>query len=285
MLRNIWKVRELLVTLVRRDLIVRYQSSVLGFLWSFANPLALVLIFYVAFSKIIPIGGEHMPDPRISFGLHLLVGILAWSFVSRCVGEGHGVILAHSNLIKKIKMPLEVFPAVTLTGNLVNYLLGMLVVFPVILLLLPAEHVELLHVPVQVLLFLLLTLILSLLLFAITLFVSAVNVFYRDVQSLTEVGLLAWFYATPIIYPVTLVTQKVQAGDLPRWSEILYWLNPMTPVVVAYRRILLYKHPNLEVTDGKLLTYLALSLLTITALTFLSQATFRHYARLFADEV
>lgn len=285
MLRNIWKARELLITLVRRDLIVRYQSSVLGFLWSFANPLALVLIFYVAFSKIIPIGGEHMPSPEVSFGLHLLVGILAWSFFARCVAEGHGVILGHSNLIKKIKMPIEVFPAVTLAGNLINYLLGMLVIFPLLLLLLPAEHVEILHIPIQIFLFLLLTALLSLLLFAITLFVSAVNVFYRDVQSLTEVGLLAWFYATPIIYPATLITEKVQSGSLPRWSEILYWLNPMTPIIVAYRRILLYQPPHLEVPDGQLLTYLALALLTITALTFLSQVTFRHYARLFADEV
>jgi ABC-type polysaccharide/polyol phosphate export permease len=285
MLRNIWRVRELLLTLVRRDLIVRYQSSVLGFLWSFANPLALVLIFYVAFSKILTFGAGHMPGSDISFGLHLLVGILSWSFFARCVSEGHGAILGHANLIKKIKMPIEVFPAVTVVGNLVNYLLGMLVVFPLLLLMLPADHVSLLQIPVQIFLFLLLTLLLSFLIFAITLFVSAVNVFYRDVQSLSEVGLLAWFYATPIIYPANLVTDKVQSGDLPRWTEVLYWLNPMTPIVVGYRRVLLYQPPHLEVPDSHLLTYLGLSMITIYILTLISQATFRHYARLFADEV
>jgi lipopolysaccharide transport system permease protein len=279
LIRSIWQVRELLYTLVRRDLIVRYQSSVLGFLWSFANPLALVGIFYVAFSRIVPIGGDNMPDPRISFGLHLLVGILAWTYFSRCLSEGHWAVLSHANLIKKIKMPIEVFPAVTVTGNLINYLLGMLVVIPTILIWLPDDCVTLSHLPLQVALFLLTTLLLSTLLFALTLFVSAINVFYRDMAAITELGLQAWFYATPIIYPATLIE-----GKFPDWLERLYWCNPMAPIVVAYRRILLYSSPA-EMEDAMLLKYLCVCVALTLALLIAAQAIFRNYARLFADEV
>ena len=287
MIRNVWQVRELLLTLVHRDLIVRYQSSVLGFLWSFANPLGLVAIFYVAFSYIVRIGSDDMPDANISFGLHLLVGILLWSFFARTISEGHWAVLSHANLIKKIKMPIEIFPAVTVVGNLINYLLGMLVVFPAILILLPPDYVVWSHVPLQLALFLLVTLLVALLAFSLALIVSALNVFYRDVASISELALQAWFYATPIVYPVTLLEDPRFDG----WLRRLYWCNPMTPIVVAYRRILLYHGPAtdagplLEVEDGRLLLYLGICAGFTLVLFLLAQAVFRHYSRLFADEV
>jgi len=306
MLRGIWKVRELLFTLVRRDLIVRYQSSVLGFLWSFAKPLALVVIFQIAFGLILGAGITSVP-----FSLHLLVGILAWTFLSRCIGEGHWAILAHSNLIKKVKLPVEVFPATTVIGNLVNYALAMLVVFPIILIIMSRESgVSWLQAPVQLLLFTLVTVLLVALAFALTLLVSAVHVFYRDVESVTEIVLQAWFYATPIVYPMDLLYKKAAStglnafaklggADYARLVEILYWLNPMTPICVAYRRILLYRQPALEVPDQMVLPYLGVAVspdqmvlfylgvaaCTTFVLYFISQAIFRRCSRHFADEV
>jgi lipopolysaccharide transport system permease protein len=295
MLRNIWKVREILYCLVRRDLIVRYQSSLLGFFWSFVKPLVLVAIFGVAFGVVFRV---PLPNKSVPFPLHLVVGILAWSFLARCVTEGHYSILGHANLIKKVKLPVEVFPAVTVVGNLINYLLGMLVVFPLVLVVM-WKRIDMVgwEISVQVVLFLLVTLLLAFFAFALTLLVSALNVFYRDMESLTEIGLQAWFYATPIVYAGSLLYQhnvfSILGARYAPVLEILYWLNPMTPICAAYRRILLYRpiqgstdlFGGLEVSDKSLMLYLAVSVVVTALLFALAKRIFYHYARFFADEV
>jgi ABC-type polysaccharide/polyol phosphate export permease len=283
MLRDLWRVRELLFTLIRRDLLVRYQSSVLGFFWSFAKPLALVAIFHFAFKVVLQV---KSPNPGVPFYLHLLVGILVWSYLARCVAEGHWAVLSHSNLIKKVKLPIEVFPITTVAGNLLNFLLGMVVVVPLILLALPGGQTwSLPGLLAQVAGFAGLTLLLTALVQAIAFLVSSLNVFYRDVESLSEVGLQAWFYATPIVYPAQLVHKAVESGQLPGWIEPLYWLNPMTPICVAYRRVLLYGAPPLEVADSTLLFYLGVAAVTTTVLFLISRWVFSQGSRRFADEV
>ena len=299
MIRNIWKARELLYCLVRRDMIVRYQSSVLGFLWSFAKPLALVIIFYVAFGIVMPISRE---TGQVNFALHLLVSIMVWSFLARSVTEAHWAVLSHSNLIKKIRLSVEVFPAVTVVGNLINFLLGMLIVYPIILILLSgSQGISVSRIVLQLVGLIFLTLLMMALAFALSLIVSAINVFYRDAESLSEVLLQAWFYATPTIYPITLFyTSHGSAGPLfggtrlPHWIEYVYWLNPMTPICVAFRRVLLYRplsgrndllFGGLEVPDGELLFFLGGSVVTTVILYFVAKLIFQHYARSFADEV
>ena len=307
MLRDIWRVRGLLYTLVRRDLLVRYQSSVLGFLWSFAKPLALVAIFQFAFGSVI---GLQSATASVPLSLHLLVGILVWSFFARSVAEGHWAVLSHANLIKKVRLPVEVFPTTTVVGNLINFLLGMVVVFPIILVLL-ARHggpdITWGRLAVQGGGFVALTALLSLLTLALTLRVSAVNVYYRDVESVSDVLLQAWFYATPIVYSVKLVEEKFAKKHFSIWFERLYWLNPMTPICVAYRRLLLYTPgppaaaaaasadapllreamlpSGLEVPDGLLAWRLAVAAALTVLLFLFSVWVFRRLARSFADEV
>lgn len=286
MLQDIWRVRGLLHTLVRRDLLVRYQSSVLGFLWSFAKPLALVAIFHFAFRTILRIDSAA---PLVPFSLHLLVGILVWSYFARSVAEGHWAVLSHANLIRKVRLPVEVFPATTVVGNLINFLLGMVVVFPIVLLLMARQGgpaVTVAGVAAQFGGFVALTALLSLLTFALTLLVSAVNVYYRDVESVSEVALQAWFYATPIVYPATLVSREFSEGTLPAWVERLYWLNPMTPICVAYRRVFLYgPQTGFEMADADLARWLGVATLVTFVLFLFSAWVFRRLARSFADEV
>ena len=199
MLRKTWQFRELLYVLVRRDLLVRYQSSIFGFLWSFAQPLSMVLIFGIAFSVILRFetNGSQVP-----FGLHILVGILAWTLFQNAISEGHGSILGHSNLIKKVKMPVMIFPLVTVIGNLINFMLGMLVVFPILLIKMSGDQgIIWTQAIVQIVLFLAITALLLLFTLSLTLIVSSINVYYRDMASLSGVTMLAWFYTTPIVYP------------------------------------------------------------------------------------
>ena len=289
MLRDTQKVRDLLICLVRRDLIVRYQSSVLGFFWSFARPLALVVIFTLAFRLILKVS---LPNPNVPFALHMLVGVLVWGFFSRSVSEGHFSVLAHANLIKKVKLPSAVFPAATVAGNLINFLLAMVVVYPVILIVMSRRGMvsswEI--VPLQLVLFAGVTVVLTVLTFALTMLVSAVNVYFRDMEPISDVVLQAWFYATPIVYPISLLYGE-GGGVFDRlgatWAPVLktlYWLNPLTPICVAYRRILLYRGV-LEAPDRDLLIYLGVVVALSVLSLFVALAIFRRASRFFADEI
>lgn len=279
------KALELLMCLVRRDLIVRYQSSVLGFFWSFAKPLALVGIFTLAFRVILKV---RLPNENVPFALHMLLGVVVWAYFSRALSEAHFSVLGHGSLIKKVKLPTAVFPAATVVGNLINFLLGMVVVLPVVFIAMARSGVVEWHlVPFQMALFLFVTFILSLLIYGLALIVSAANVFYRDMEPITEVALQAWFYATPIVYPISYLYDRdftVGGVALGGLLKTLYWLNPMTPVCVAYRRILLYRG-TLEAPDGDLLLYLGAMALVSVSILLAGAAFFRRASRTFADEV
>ncbi len=270
-------VRNLLLNLVRRDLGVRYKSTVLGFFWSFLKPLALTGIFYLVFDKILEI---PLREKQIPFALHLLTGILAWTFFAGAANDAMQSVLANSNLIKKVKLPLAVFPLAAVCSQLIHFLLALLVLIALLVWQgLPPGPAFLLMPLVVALQFLLAV--------AVGLMLSALNVFYRDVSSIWEVLTTAWFYGTPIIYPVYEATEKMHKMGWG-WMEWLYLANPMTPIVLAYRRLMLYgalDAPMTELPDRTLLLSLALSLGLTLFLLGLSQVIFRYFAKKFADEL
>ncbi len=272
--------RNLLYNLVRRDLTVRYNSTVLGFFWSFIKPLALTAIFYVVFSLVM---GLQLHETRVPYPLHLLTGMLAWSFFAGSTGEAMGVMLANANLIKKVRLPLVVFPVASVLSHLVHFLLGMVVLFALMIVagLTPGPQC-LLIIPVIILQ--------TILTIAVAMILSALNVFWRDVGSIWEVLTTAWFYVTPIIYPfyeVNPVTQRFGG----KWLEWLYLANPLTPIMVAYRRLLLYGSldtidpQKLELANTQLVQSMALSA-AVTAILFLvGWGVFSKFSRSFADEL
>jgi len=270
-------VRNLLYNLVRRDLTVRYKSTLLGFFWSFIKPLALTAVFYVVFDKIIEV---PLAEKNIPLALHLLTGMLAWTFFSGACAEGMNVFLANANLIKKVRLPLYVFPLAAVCSHMVHFILAFLVLVALLIIagLTPSWEFVLV-LPIMALQFLL-TL-------AVVLALSALNVFYRDVSSIWEVLTTAWFYATPIIYPVSLALEKMAPHG--RWMEWLYLANPLTPIILAYRRVLLYAaldEPVLEMSsDAKLLGSLLVCALITGVLLALSWRIFSSLSKLFADEL
>nr|HPK02392.1 ABC transporter permease [Candidatus Sumerlaeota bacterium] len=222
-------VRNLLVNLVRRDLTLRYRSTVLGFFWSFVKPLALTAIFYIVFTYVLRI---PLREARVPFVLHLLTGMLAWTFFAGATGEAMDVILANANLIKKVRLPLAVFPLATVCSHLVHFFLALLVLVGLLIVAdLPPTPAILLVLPIAALQFLLVL--------AVAFVLSALNVFYRDIASVWEVLTTAWFYATPIIYPVYMALEEIDRRGWG-WLRLPYLANPMTPLVLAYRRVLLY---------------------------------------------
>lgn len=271
-------IRNLLYNLVRRDLTVRYKSTVLGFFWSFVKPLVLTAIFYVAFDKLMPM--RSMKEPGIPFALLLLTGILAWTFFVGATAEAMNVILANANLIKKVRLPLAVFPVAAVCSHLIHFILALLVLLVLLIVagLPPAPIFFLL--PVVIGLQFLLTL-------AVSLGLSALNVFYRDVASLWEVLTTAWFYATPIVYPLAVATGKLDELHLG-WLKWVYLANPMTPIISAYRRILLYGPLDRQVpglADVPLGLSLAICLGITLLLLGLAWKLFLHFSKSFADEL
>ena len=218
---------ELLVGLVRKDLKVKYQGSVLGFLWSLANPLLLLVVYTFVFQVVLKSG---IPQ----FGFYLLSGLLVWNMFAGAVGTSTAAVVGNSGLVKKVRFPLSVLPLSQVGFALVHFVLQMFVLLvvmavtgntqfagPQLLLAVPAIAVALLFTV------------------AVSFLVAGLNVRYRDTQHVVEVVLMAGFWINPIVYSVSLV--KTELGDL-YWA---YFLNPMAGVVVAMQRAIYAQNPTL----------------------------------------
>ena len=219
-LRQLFRYRALIQSLVARELKARYRGSVLGFFWSFVNPLLLLLVYTFVFTLVLP--GVHPPELE-PFALFMFCGILPWTWFSSSLLESSNVLIAGGNLIRKVLFPAEVLPIVTVLAGMVHFCLGLpilaafLVYYRV-----PITPTDLLWFPVIVLIQLVLTTGLALLL-------SAVTVHFRDVRDLLSNLLTLWFFATPIIYALSQAPARVR-----RFLN----LNPFTHLAVAYQEIL-----------------------------------------------
>ena len=180
-LKALVEFRYLLTNLVIRDIKARYKNSVLGILWSMLNPLGLMVVFTAVFS-VMGRGQDYRQYP-----VFVLVGIVPWNFFSGSLTTGATAIISNSSLVKKVYFPRELLSVASLTSNLVNFLFTFLVLIVFIYAFGIGLTVHALWVPVILLTQLIFTL-------GITLFLSAVSVFYRDILMILDVGLTAWFF-------------------------------------------------------------------------------------------
>jgi ABC-type polysaccharide/polyol phosphate export permease len=211
--------RELVSNFVERNLKQRYKGSVLGFLWSLLHPLFLVLI-YLIFIRLMRFS-TSMP--------YLLVGVMVWQFLSLCAGDAAGIVIGHAALVKKTWFPRIILPLSAVLSNLVHFGLSLLVLAVALPLLGVPPRLSWLHLPWLIALQFLFCLGLSLGL-------SALNVFYRDVEHLVPIALMSWFFVTPVIYSANLVLDN---PSLPGWVTPLFFANPMTALLVFYRHAFL----------------------------------------------
>ena len=225
-LRALIRYRGLIQALVARDLKARYRGSVLGFFWSFINPLLLLLIYSFVFSTVMYGARDKDLEP---YALFMFCGILPWTWFSASILEASNVLIGGGNLIKKVLFPAEVLPIVTVLANMVHFFLGL----PILVAFLvyyqrPLDALELLWFPVIVFVQLFLLLGLSLL-------VAALTVHFRDLKDILGNLMTLWFFSTPIIYPMS------QAPERYRW---LLNLNPMTHLAISYQEVLFYIGPH-----------------------------------------
>jgi len=219
-LKTLFRYRLLIQSLVSRELKARYRGSVLGFFWSFINPLLQLLTYGLVFTVILP--GRRSPaiEPYLLF---FFCGLLPWTWFQASLAEASGVLISGGNLIKKVLFPAEVLPVVTVLTNLAHFLLGMPALLAFLILYRRLTWSALL-LPLPLLVQLVFTLGLALL-------VSALTVHFRDIQSILTHILHLWFFTSPVLYFY---------GDLGGWVRMLLRLNPMTHLLVAYQQMLFH---------------------------------------------
>lgn len=218
--KEIYTYREMLFSLVKRDLRGRYKGSFLGFFWTFLNPLLQLCVYSVVFTTIMRM------DDIDRFYLFLFVALVPWLFFSACITGGSSVIFAQQDMVKKIYFPREILPLSFVVSQFVNMLLCFVVIFAVLLFSgWGLNVVALLWLPLVMLVEFFLCL-------GFTMILSGLTVYFRDLEYIMGIISMAWMYLTPVLYPMDRVPQELKA-------VITY--NPMSPIIVAYRDILYYK--------------------------------------------
>ncbi len=217
--------RELVRTLLRRELRAKYKGSAAGVLWSYAYPLLMMGVYTLVFSvlwRVVTI--EHYP-------LFVLTGLAVWAFFQGSVQTGVNSLPANAHIIKTAWLPREVFPTASVLAQAVSVLLVMFaVVVPISLIVTPEALRTVLLVPPILAAFVCLTL-------GITWLLATINVFLRDTEHLVNVMILPWFFLTPILYSLE---QLPGAADHPWLIDLLRYGNPVTPYVESVRGALMY---------------------------------------------
>lgn len=216
----------LLRNLVLRNVKVRYKNSMFGILWSLLNPLLMMLVYTILFTKLIPNSTIR------TFPMFILVALIPWNFFSGSMMSGTVSITAGSDLVKKVYFPRLLLPTSAMLSELVNFVLA----FIVLIILLYAFGIGLtinaLWVPV--ILFIQIIFIQG-----VIMILGAINVFYRDVVMVLNVVLLAWFFLTPVFYPFEeLGTSTTIMGVTFNPAVVMRWLNPMASIIDGYRTVL-----------------------------------------------
>lgn len=218
MFKEIYDYRQMIRSLVRKDLRGRYKGSFLGFLWTFINPLLQLLVYNMVFSVILRTGIEK-------YYLFLFVALIPWIFFSAAITGGSVSIIMQKDLVKKIYFPREVIPISYVTSCFVNMLLSFVVVFAVVFVAGVRPSVQaLLCLPVIMIVEYMLAL-------GIAMITSAITVYFRDMEHILGIVAMAWMYLTPVVYDESMCPEKYIK---------LFHINPMTSIIMAYRDILYY---------------------------------------------
>ena len=216
--KELWAYRQMIVSLVRKDLRGRYKGSVLGFLWTFLNPLLQLAVYTMLFSVILRSGIEK-------YYLFLFVGLVPWNFFGAALTGGSMAINAQSDMVKKIYFPREVLPVAYVTSCFVNMLLCFVIIIPVVLF----SGVQLSW---TALIYLPMVMILEYLMAAgVAFLTSAITVYFRDLEHILGIISMAWMYLTPVMYTADMVPAEYLG---------IYQLNPMLPIIQVYQSVLYY---------------------------------------------
>lgn len=256
-LKELFGSHELLITWTMRDFKVRYSQSFLGAAWAILQPLALMIILSVVFSFFMKVPTDDIPYPVFAYA-----ALLPWVFFTNSLTFSIPSLLNNMSLVSKIRFPREILPLSAIFVSFLDFVIASSIFILLLIIYQIPITWTIIFVP-------LIVVIQTLLTFGISLFASALTVFYRDVRFLVPVILQILMYLSPIIYPVTMV---------PEAFRPYYFLNPMAVLIDSYRRVILFG----QVPDWP---YLGLAALISVCLTVLSYRYFIYAGRQFADVI
>ena len=253
--KKIYNYRELLKTNVKKEIRGRYKNSFLGVLWSFLNPLLQLLVYSVIFGALLAGGDKTYP-------IYICVALIPWTYFTTAITQAAFTVIGNADIIKKVYFPREILPVSVVTSGAVNFIISTIIILAFVIF----SGVGLSW---YILLYPFILLIQYVLLLGIGFIVSSVTVYFRDLEHIIGVVLMAAFYATPIVYKLE---------QLPHTLQILVNLNPMTHLINAYRDIFYYHQmPNIEI----LVTLLGISLV----LTVVGYFIFKKLQKGFAEQL
>ena len=260
MFGSLWRNRGLIRALVEREVVGRYRGSVLGILWSFFNPVFMLVVYTFVFSVVFKARWSAGSESRAEFALVLFAGILVFNLFAECVGRAPTLILANANYVKKVIFPLEILPWVAFGAALFHALISLFVWLVFSLVILGVPHATLLLFP-------LILVPLTLLIMGVSWFLASLGVYLRDVSQVVGVFVTALMFLTPIFYPLSAIPERFRG---------LMIFNPMAFVVEQTHGLLIF---------GTGLDWVGYTVLTIfsTLVAWLGFAWFQKTRKGFAD--
>ena len=220
--KELYNYRELLKTNIKKEVRGKYKGSWLGIIWTFLNPLLMLAVYALVFPYILRVKVEN-------YTIFMIVALILWNFFTTAIQSGTGSVVANGNILKKVYFPREIIPISITTSQLVNFLITCIIMFIFILFSGVGFSIHIFLMPLLILIQYIITL-------ALTFILSALTVFVRDVDHFVSVALTLGFYATPIVY---------QASMLPEKFQWILKINPLAQLIEAYRAILYYHElPN-----------------------------------------
>ena len=242
--RNLYKYRELLKTNVKKEIRGKYKNSFLGVLWSFLNPLLQIVVYAVVFQVI-------LKNPQENYAIFLCCGLIPWTFFSSTVTRSAFTMIENGNIIKKVYFPREILPISIVTSEAVNFMISTIIILGFVIF-------GGIGISKYIIFYPLVLLAQYLLLIGISLIISSISVYVRDLQHLIGVAMQLLFYATPIVYASETIPDNF------KW--ILY-LNPMTYIINGYRDIF-YNQKMIDVIPTLLLIIISIILCLIGYIIF-----------------
>ena len=253
--KELYLYRELLKTSIKKEIRGKYKGSFLGVLWSFVNPLLMVLVYAIVFPYILKVQEDN-------YLIFLITATIPWTFFTTVISQGTTTIIANAGLIKKVYFPRAILPISVVTSGLINFLISCII----ILLFLIFSGIGFSKYVLIVPLIITIQYIFSL---SVVFVLSAINVYIRDIEYIMNFVIMMLFYATPVLYSFTLIPEKLR---------FVFNLNPMAHIINSYRDILYYqKMPNMfNLTIVGICSLLLL---------FIGYAIFKKLEKGFAEEV
>jgi lipopolysaccharide transport system permease protein len=262
LVESLWRHRSLISTMTKREIIGRYRGSMLGILWSFFNPVFMLVVYTFVFSVVFQARWSEGSDSKIEFALILFSGLLVYSLFAECINRAPNLIISNINYVKKVVFPLEILPAVALLTSGFHLAISFLVwlIFYIVFLGIPKITILLFPLVLMPLMFFTLGLSLAL---------ASLGVFLRDISQVVTVLTTALLFLSPIFFPVSA---------LPERFQILLHFNPLTPIIEATRNVLIFgKLPELSLWIAQLIVS--------SLIAWIGYACFQKLRKGFADVI